>query len=290
VSLDPFSELAVRRSLNYPARGVGDVALAKLGAFATANDVSLYSAVARAYAIAGMSPAAREGCRDYLRILAELDRNLKSSAPPHEALRQLAETLDLKRQLWAECGENNKAAARRWANVEFLFRAFERRHEKQPLDRDGLSQFLRMLLLREQDADEGDRSNKLTLVTMHGAKGLEFRYVFVVGLEEGLMPHARTLDERATDAPQLDGRAIDEIEQERRLFYVAVTRAKEQLYLCYAQARPARGKLMKRAPSRFLLQVPEALLERQDLEDLPPATADQVAKGAKDVLAALLGG
>jgi DNA helicase-2/ATP-dependent DNA helicase PcrA len=290
VCLDPFNELAVRRSLNYPARGVGDAALAKIGAFATANDVSLYSAVARAYAISGLSPAAREGARDYLRIVSELDRALNAGTAPHVALRQLTETLDLKRQLWAECGQNNKAAARRWANVEFLLRAFERRHDKEPLDRERLLQFLRMLLLREQDADEGERGNKMTLVTMHGAKGLEFRYVFVVGLEEGLMPHARTLDERATDTPSMTGAAIDEIEQERRLLYVAITRAKEQLYLCHAQTRPARGKMVKRAASRFLLQVPEALLERRDLEDLPDATAGQVAKGAKDVLAAILGG
>ena len=101
------------------------------------------------------------------------------------------------------------------------------------------------------------------------------------------MPHARTLDERVTDATALTG-TIDEIEQERRLFYVAITRAREQLYLCMARARLLRGKAAKRAPSRFLAAIPDELLERMDVSE-PLAQSEDLKRGADSVLAALFG-
>ena len=160
--------------------------------------------------------------------------------------------------------------------------------EKGQLDRDGLSQYLRMLVLRENDEDAGDVADRLTLTTMHGAKGLEYPHVFLVGLEEGFLPHSRSVAERATDVVPTTGPVIDEIEQERRLFYVAITRARRQLWLCRAKARLARGKLQKRVASRFLLQIPEELLVERDLDEAGPADIAVAQQGAKDVLAAIL--
>ena len=288
-AVNPMSELAVRRSLTYPARGIGDAALRRLADQATLNDSSLHDAIQRCHAVKGLSERAREGCRAYMRVLTQVRMQIDDGTPAPDVIRNLCTNISLKEQIWGESGQNNKAAGRRWSNIEFLVRAFERRHAKKPLDHEGFEEFLRLLTLREQDDDEGEVANKVTLTTMHGSKGLEFRYVFLVGLEEGLMPHSRVLEERATDAPQLDGRAIDEVEQERRLFYVAVTRAKEHLYLCRALGRPSRGKLMKRAPSRFLLQVPEELLELQEVKEPPRPDSTELARGAQDVLAALLG-
>lgn len=144
-------------------------------------------------------------------------------------------------------------------------------------------------MLREETKDE-DASEFVTLSTMHGAKGLEFRYVFAVGLEEGLMPHARTLDERVTDpgALAVGGEALDEIEQERRLFYVTVTRAKDHLYLCHACVRPVRGKVVKRVPSRFIAELPEALYERLEVLEPPRGDAAVEQQGMGDILRALL--
>ncbi|MCA9622773.1 MAG: UvrD-helicase domain-containing protein [Myxococcales bacterium] len=288
-ALNPSNELAVRRSLNYPARGIGDAGLKRIADHATMSDASLHDTIQRSHAVKGLNDKAREGCRDYLRILTQIRSAIDAGTPGPDVVRGLCVAIGLKEAIIAESGTNNKAAARRLANVQFLVRAFERRHEKRPLDHAGFEEFLRLLMLREQDADDGEATNKVTLTTMHGSKGLEFRIVFVVGLEEGLMPHARTLEERSTDAPPIDGRAIDEIEQERRLFYVAVTRAKEQLYLCRALGRPARGKLVKRVPSRFLLAVPEDLLELEEVMEPPRPDAAEVQRGAQDVLAALLG-
>jgi DNA helicase-2/ATP-dependent DNA helicase PcrA len=282
------TELAVRRSLNYPPRGIGDAALGKLTAHASAQDLSIYRAVERAHAVVDLGAQPLEGCRAYLRVVGQLRSLMEEKRPAVEIVQALCGAIDMKRQIQAEAGDNLKAGARRWANVEFLLRVCARRDEKGPMDGEGWRQFLRRLLLREESEDAEQGSDKVTLTTMHGAKGLEYRVVFVVGLEEGLMPHARTLDDRVTDAPALSV-ATDEIEQERRLFYVAVTRAREQLYLCRARARLARGKAHKRAPSRFLLQIPEELLEVLDVDE-PQTDATEVKRGADGVLAALLSG
>ena len=141
-------------------------------------------------------------------------------------------------------------------------------------------------MLRE-DTETKEEHDKVTLSTMHAAKGLEFRYVFLVGLEEGLLPHQRVLDERASDAVGM-APEVDEVEQERRLFYVAVTRAKEELFLCHAQMRPARGKMAKRLPSRFLLAIPDELLEKQSMLAPPAPSSRQLHQGASEVLAALM--
>jgi DNA helicase-2/ATP-dependent DNA helicase PcrA len=297
VALDDRDELAILRSINYPPRGIGEAGLKTMAAHATAHDLPLFAVVERPHAVLGLSDTAREGCRAYARIIAELRQRIAKPPPvAEEALRWLTQELGLKEQIAGECGQNLKAAARRWNNVELLLRTFARRDEKAPMAKDALLSFVRLLMLRESDADDGEASDKITLVTMHGAKGLEFRCVFVVGVEEGFLPHTRSLEERATDAPPMgrcvagggaDGRESDEIEQERRLFYVAVTRARDRLYLCRARRRPARGKMMARTPSRFLVAIPEELFELRELDEVPDVDARVVHRGAEDVLAAI---
>src|SRR5208337_683960 len=117
-----------------------------------------------------------------------------------------------------------------------------------PGDSEGewIGSFVHALTL-DQGKDEEESGERVTLCTLHGAKGLEFDHVFLVGCEEGLLPHSRTLDSRATDA------APQDIEEERRLFYVGVTRAREALTLTLAATRAMRGKAVPRTPSRFLL-------------------------------------
>ena len=124
----------------------------------------------------------------------------------------------------------------------------------------------------------------MTLSTLHGSKGLEFDDVFLIGCEEGYLPHARTLDARATDTA--DAGAAD-IEEERRLFYVGVTRAREQLVLSRAKSRVLRGKAVARTPSRFLLDIPPELLVEQDVVDEAPTTTGEAAANVEAILAML---
>src|SRR5262249_32523321 len=136
--------------------------------------------------------------------------------------------------------------------------------------------------------DEEEATDRVTLTTMHGAKGLEFPYVFVIGLEEGLLPHARTLEERATDFTPEGADSATSLEEERRLFYVAVTRARDRLYLCRAKARGVRGKLVPRPPSRFLAEIPPELYDERTEESPVAPELEKVKAGAAGVLAALL--
>jgi len=290
------SELAVRRTLNYPARGIGEAALERIGHHATLHDRSLWATIERSHAVSELADAARQGCRDYARVVAELQRDI-DALPMADATRRLVERIALKAQIWAECGQNLKAAGRRWSSVELLLRFLDKRdraiaampEDARPGRRAALAQMVRLMMLREDSSDE-DGEDYVTLTTMHGAKGLEFRYVFAVGLEEGLMPHARTLEERTTDPgpSALSDEAVDEIEEERRLFYVTVTRAKEHLFLCHARARVVRGRVVKRVPSRFLLELPEKLYEKCDVLEPPRGDAAVEQAGMADVLAALL--
>ncbi|MEO7328729.1 MAG: UvrD-helicase domain-containing protein [Minicystis sp.] len=283
--LHPDDEMSLRRIINYPSRGVGDVALGKIASFATAHDLSLWAVVTKPHSVVGLPPAAMEGCRSLVRLIEAMRSRLDGLSCASMA-RALCGEIGLKEDIQA-ASTTAPAAARRWGNVESLLNVFVRREEQGKGDRAHFDEFLRMLALR-QDSDEEETTDRVTLTTMHGAKGLEFPYVFVIGLEEGLVPHQRTIDERATDFGPGDGDAATSLDEERRLFYVAVTRAKDRLYMSRCKARGMRGKPVPRTPSRFLADIPpELYVERE--EDTPVAPALEQAKmGAAGVLAALL--
>jgi DNA helicase-2/ATP-dependent DNA helicase PcrA len=320
VAIDPHDEMSLRRIINYPARGIGDVAVTKLGYYATAHDHHLWTAVTHAQAIDDLAPAAVEGCRQLVHLVEGIRARFARGETGSVVARAVCGDIGLKEDIQAGSTSAN-AAARRWANVEGLLGVFQRRDDRGLGDRASFAEFLRLISLREE-GEEDDATDRVTLTTMHGAKGLEFKIVFIVGLEEGLLPHARTQNERATDAPAtptsakrakgslgkddvraaneaahaaassltVDGAATsDSIEEERRLFYVAVTRAREKLYLCRTKTRAMRGKVLPRVPSRFLLDIPpELVTEREQLAVAAPKL-DHVKTGASSVLAALLG-
>jgi DNA helicase-2/ATP-dependent DNA helicase PcrA len=138
---------------------------------------------------------------------------------------------------------------------------------------------------RPEGEDDGE---VVTLSTLHGSKGLEFESVFLIGCEEGYLPHARVIDSRATDAETPDSGAAS-MEEERRLFYVGVTRARQSLVLSRAKSRVLRGKPAPRTPSRFLLDIPDDLLEESEVHDEAPTTAREAASHAEAILAMLKG-
>lgn len=283
--LDPNDEMSLRRIINYPARGIGDVAVAKLGAHATARGLTMWQTVCKPHAVHELPPSAMEGCRQLARIVETMRLRLETFTPASMA-RALVGEIGLKEDIVAST-PNNQAASRRWGNVEGLLNVLFRREEQGKGDPKRFAEFLRLLALRQQEEEEGV-TDRVTLTTMHGAKGLEFRFVFVIGLEEGLMPHARTIDERATDIAT-DGDAATSLEEERRLFYVAVTRARDRLYLCRSKARPTRGKLVPRTPSRFLLEIPPELYDEREEEAPVSPELSKARAGAAGVLAAILG-
>ncbi|NUP07824.1 MAG: UvrD-helicase domain-containing protein [Polyangiaceae bacterium] len=284
VSFDPMDEISLRRIINYPARSIGEVALEKLSSYATAKGTSLYTAVTRAHAVEGLAPAAVAGARDLCTIIDAVRGRFSKNEPSAAVARALCEDMKLKEDLQA-ASASNAAATRRLNNIEGIIRLFERRDERGLGGRDSFEEFLRLLALREDGGDK-EKGDAVTLTTMHGAKGLEFPLVLIAGIEEGLLPHARTQTERATDVPASEH--ASSVDEERRLFYVSVTRAKDKLYLCRAERRVVRGKPVQRVPSRFLVEIPHDLLVMRE-EKGQPIEVTQTVKGAANLLAALSG-
>jgi ATP-dependent DNA helicase Rep len=285
VAMDPRDEMNLRRIINYPARGIGDVALAKLSAHATAYDKSLYAVVEKAHAVQDLPPAAVQGCRELVRVIEGTRARFERAEPSATVARAVVEEVGLKADIHAGA-TSNAAAARRLANLEGMLGVFGRRDDQGKGGREKFAEFLRIIALREE-GEEQQRTDVVTLTTMHGAKGLEFRYVFLIGLEEGLLPHGRVLVERATDVSIPGQDNAVSLEEERRLFYVAVTRAKDQLWLCRTRVRNVRGKLVPRVVSRFVSEIPEELLVTKEVT-APAAPPPETARsGLAGLLAAL---
>jgi DNA helicase-2/ATP-dependent DNA helicase PcrA len=169
-------------------------------------------------------------------------------------------------------------AKRRRANIDFLRRSIERLEARSGADRGALQQLLHHIALDPSDPDEPEPGRQVTLSSLHSAKGLEFSVVFLIGCVEGVLPHARTTDPKITDA------SVADLEEERRLFYVGVTRARDVLYLTRHKDRVARGRLMKITPSRFLQGLPEADTEAYQSTDSRELGRQEVADMAKALL------
>jgi DNA helicase-2/ATP-dependent DNA helicase PcrA len=274
VALSDRDEISLRRIINYPARGIGATTLERLGAESLARRTTLWRCVELADEL---DLGARQ--RHALNAFAELMGNLASALDERgaaDAVRWLIDAVDLYGDLRA-ASPSLSAAQRRIDNVESFLRSLER-HAERATGRDALSAYLRQLSLDTSD-DKPESGDRVTLTTLHGAKGLEYPVVFLIGAEEELLPHARTLMPRATDAIDLSGEAAVDISEERRLAYVGITRAQEILYITRAETRLARGKRRVRVPSRFLLEIPEELLEHRDVADeaIQPVAADEIS-------------
>jgi DNA helicase-2/ATP-dependent DNA helicase PcrA len=175
-------------------------------------------------------------------------------------------------------GDQSPEAQRRRANVSFLLRSIERLEARSGADREALQQLLHHIALDPSDPDEPDAGRQVTLSSLHSAKGLEFSVVFLIGCVEGVLPHSRTLDPKITDATMAD------LEEERRLFYVGVTRARDVLYLTRHKDRVTRGRLVKITPSRFLQGLPDADLESYQSSESRELGRQEVADMAKALL------
>jgi len=303
LALHRSDEIALRRVVNYPARGIGEQSLQRLSSHANANGWTLWQAIERSAVIDDVPNAARAGCADLEKVIAEARKKLViERTPASVVVRWLSERVGLKDDI-DKSSASNEAAARRVGNVESLAATLARREEREraagrdPTSEDGLRNFVQAMMLDTSDAGDDDDSKPKELVllsTLHGSKGLEFDHVFLIGCEEGYLPHARTLADRATDAAtseiakETDAQGSD-VEEERRLFYVGVTRARERLTISRCEARAMRGKGIPRTPSRFLQDVPDELVTHAVCRDARPMSAEESTAQANALLAALDG-
>jgi len=277
LALNSRDEISLRRVINYPSRGIGATTISRLATWSHDRHQPMWNALTSIEeAGADIRASSRDAVRGFVSLIAELGEVLEQGAPVMPAARQLMERIDLYGDLRA-ASPTITAAQRRIDNVETFLRSLARHEERKP-GPDALVEYLRQLsLAQSDDSTEPERDDKVTLSTLHGAKGLEFPVVFFIGMEEQLIPHARTLMPTATDIA--DPEHATDVSEERRLAYVGITRAKERLYLTRCALRHRAGKLHPRTPSRFLLEVPEDLMELRDLavEARQPVENEEIA-------------
>ncbi|MBD0291299.1 MAG: exodeoxyribonuclease V subunit gamma [Thermoleophilia bacterium] len=242
---NPADGVSLARIANRPRRGVGETTMARLAAFADAQGISLREALARADE-AGVATA---GVKAVGRLHAFLE-SLTAAVAETTVPALLERVLEESGYLAALEAERTVEAQGRIENLQELVGVA--REYQEAADTPTLSEFLQQISLFS-DADElDDEGGRVTLMTLHNAKGLEFRAVFLVGMEEGVFPHARSLEEQA-------------LEEERRLCYVGITRAQERLTLTHASARSLWGSRNYNLPSRFLDELPQDEIERDRL-------------------------
>ncbi len=295
VAVNPKDELALRRIINYPARGLGSTTVERLVARAHARHATLWDVlkeVARSHepllasaraegmapddadddgpdlvrpdlADAELRPQMRAAVASLVTCVLRVTVALKDGHSVVAATKSLLDDIKLYDDL-RDASPSQSAAQRRIDNVEGLLGALER-HEAKARGLPALADYLRALSLQSDSDDDRDARDKVVMCTLHGAKGLEFPICFMVGMEEELLPHARTLNPQVTDV--IDPDHATDISEERRLCYVGITRAQEKLYLTRSCTRVSRGKSMVRTPSRFLLEIPDELLDVRDLAD-----------------------
>ncbi len=261
VALSPRDEISLRRIINYPARGIGTTTVERCAAWAHLHRQTLWSSLSRLDAVGDIKPAPAKAVAGFVEIVERLRENLGTTGV-EEATRRLIEDIDLEEDIRG-ASPSFTAAQRRIDNIGFLLRSLAR-HSSTGGGRAALMDHLRRLSLDSKDDDATpEGGDQLILTTLHGSKGLEFPVVFLVGMEEEIIPHARTLNPQATDVFNPDHAA--DVSEERRLAYVGITRAQELLYLTRCKLRRKHGKLAERTPSRFLLEIPEELIEEREL-------------------------
>ncbi len=263
VSLNPRDEIALRRIVNYPARGIGGGTLERLTTWCAAKRMPLWNGLVRIQELEGVRPNIKRSVLEFTEMVNNLGTELERGSAIVSAARALMDKIDLYGDLRA-ASPTMKAAQKRIDNVESLLASLAKQQERDP-GRDALIAYLRRLSLESSDEEAEEPGNSVTMTTLHGAKGLEFPVVFLVGWEEELLPHARTLMATASDVSNPE--QTSDVCEERRLAYVGITRAQHVLYVSRSVVRVLRGKAVPRTPSRFLTEIPAELMHERMIAD-----------------------
>ncbi|MFC0623753.1 DNA helicase PcrA [Kribbella deserti] len=251
VLVNPEDTVSLRRILNVPKRGIGDRAEASIEALAQRERISFSQALRKAEDAPGIASRSLNSITSFLDILDELQAMVDSGAPPDDILDVALHRSGYHDELEKSTDPQDETRLENLAEFVAVAREFveEAGAAGEPAD---LQAFLeRVALVADADSipDKGDDGGVVTLMTLHTAKGLEFPVVFLTGMEDGVFPHSRSLND------------MKELEEERRLAYVGITRARQRLHLSRAAVRSAYGAPQHNPPSRFLDEIPAELLD-----------------------------
>jgi DNA helicase-2/ATP-dependent DNA helicase PcrA len=294
--LNPKDDTAIRRVINWPARGIGKSSIEAIHQFAVEHQLSFYEAMQAHEVRNKMNERAKNGTKQFIDLLTTLRASLDSIVRENyngqdgaflSAVSEWAKSslgpIGAKKALQDEEDDDVAKAQKRFESIEELANAIgmmdiaPTSQEGHPKDGVAIMQeYLSQLVLNakeEEDKDKESDQNAVTVMTLHGAKGLEFPIVFLVGLEDGNLPHQRTIDE-GTD-----------LSEERRLFYVGITRAKDELYLTRCKNRIRYGKAVPRNPCRFLEDIPQDLLIERDESSTPDFRSEEAKQKHEEEVA-----
>jgi len=237
VLVNPDDEISLLRIINTPARGIGKVTIDRLGSYAATHGIGLFEAVRRAGLIDSLSANVKARLASFVNMLEPF--RAKTDGPVAPLAEELFTSCGLEESLRA-AGADGKDALENVGELISAAADYDRRTE-QP----SLVDFLQQISLFSDTDTYDPGAGRVALMTLHAAKGLEFENVFIVGVEEGLLPHERSNCSEDSD----------ELEEERRLLFVGITRAKTNLQISYARYRTSRGQELRTIPSRFLSEL-----------------------------------
>jgi DNA helicase II / ATP-dependent DNA helicase PcrA len=242
---NPDDDISLQRIINVPKRGVGSSSVDKIANFATMHDISMFQAL-DSIELLGLSPKITKACREFRDLINGYSR-MQEFLSVTELVEEVLEKSGYLEMLKAE---KSIEAQSRIENLEELL-SVTKNFEEVNEDKSLVGFLTDLALVADIDKldDEGKPADSVVLMTLHSAKGLEFPVVFLIGLEEGVFPHSRSLMEEA------------EMEEERRLAYVGITRAEQDLFITNAQMRTLFGRTSMNPASRFIREIPEDLIE-----------------------------
>ena len=258
ILVNPDDPIAVKRVINVPKRAIGDTSVGHIDRYAEVAEISFFDALERVAEIEALSARAQNSVRDFVAIIEHLRERAREGGPK-AAVEAVLEHTGYLEMIEAEKTIEALGRAENLRELSSGAEEFENASEGSIVDGDpfdDMDGLRRLELFLETvslvaDVDElDDRSASVTLMTLHNAKGLEFPVVFIIGLEDGVFPHMRSLGDP------------EELEEERRLAYVGLTRAERRLYVSSAWSRMLWGGTQFNPPSRFLKEIPEGLVEK----------------------------
>ena len=247
VLANPADTVSLRRVLNTPRRGIGERAEACLEAFASRERIGFSDALRRCDEVTTLAVRSAKAVREFADLMDELRTLVQGGMPPAEVLEAVLDRTGYLAELSASVDPQDESRVENLSELVGVAREFSER-----VPDGGVPEFLEQVSLvadADQIPDADGNGGVVTLMTLHAAKGLEYPVVFLTGLEDGVFPHLRTLGDPS------------ELQEERRLAYVGITRARERLYLSRAHVRSAWGQTSYNPPSRFLDEVPPAVVD-----------------------------